>query len=163
MPNKIYQQEETVITWTDSTGTLAMTLQNLAANSGRIGARRDWGAAPRSFLFAWRAIVAGFATAPAVGDSVNIYLARSDGTLPDANVGTADAALGSVEDLAQMFYLGSIRIRSTSTTDDHVTGGRVILPERYCSPVWYVSSADNLENTANVHKFLMWPIPPEIQ
>ena len=87
MPNKVYQRDETAITWKDSGGTNVITLNNLATVSGRQGALHDFGTAARAHRFAWR-FKTEFATAPVVGEPVRIYMKTSDGTDPDNDDGT---------------------------------------------------------------------------
>ena len=48
MANKVYIQEETAKTWTDTGGDYALDLGSLAADGVRVGAQGDLGAAPRS-------------------------------------------------------------------------------------------------------------------
>ena len=68
MANAVYQKAGTAITWKDSGGDLAITLQNLAFGAGRQGAQKDWGAlsTPRPTKYAWR-LKLSFETAPIVG------------------------------------------------------------------------------------------------
>ena len=44
MANELYLVRGTPIVWSDTTGDLAMTLNNLVAGAGRVGAQKDWGA-----------------------------------------------------------------------------------------------------------------------
>lgn len=162
MANKIYTARETSNTWTDSTGDSVMTLNNLAAGVGRVGAQWDRGAGSLPALFEWRILVAGFATAPVVGEVVKLYFALSDGTNIDGIVATTDTALGS-DILPNLYYAGAVAVRSTTTTDDIVASGHIYLPSRYISAVLLNDTADNLEATSNAHKIILTPLADEVQ
>lgn len=162
MTNKQYINPETATTWTDSSGTLAMTLANLSSGAVRIGAQLDRGAGARAEWYEWRIVIAGFATPPVVGQSVNLHFARSDGTDADSDVGTGDAA-GAVDDIPNFLAAGRAKVRSTTAADNIGTSGIVRIASRYISPVLHNATDDDLQNTSNVHKIILIPIPPEIQ
>ncbi len=162
MANKIYVARETAITWTDTTGDLAMTLNGLAADAGRVGAQKDWGAGSTSEWYEWRLTVQ-FDTAPVVGETVDIYLSTSDGTDEDGQVGTSDAALGSTNDLKNLHFIGSLVVTSTDATHDMTASGICRIVTRYVCPVIHNNTADALEATNNVSTFVLTPIPPEVQ
>ena len=158
MPNKFYLAPETAKTWTDSGGDYALTLASLAADGVRVGAQHDLGSASRSRLYAWRFVVDGFGTAPVVGETVDVYVATSDGTYVDGNVGTTDAA-GSTVALPNLLFLGSATVQTTSTTDDLIISGQVEIAARYVSPVIHNNTADALSGG----RFILTPVPDEIQ
>ena len=158
MPNKVYLAAETALTWTDSGGDYALTLASLAADGVRVGAQADLGSAARPRLYAWRFVVAGFATAPVVGETVDVYLAAGDGTYIDGNVGASDAA-GSTAQLPNLLFLGSATVQTTSTTDDLIISGQVEIAARYVSPVIHNNTADALSGG----RFILTPVPDEIQ
>jgi hypothetical protein len=164
MANKVYVARETPIVWTDSSGDLAITLNDLAAGAVRVGARKDLGGGTTDSTadrYTWRASVQ-FKTDPAVGESVDIYMATSDGTNPDGEVGVADALI-TTNDLANLVFLGSVI--ATSTDADHVmtASGIITIATRYVSPVVHNASADNLKATANTSSVTLTPAPPELQ
>ena len=158
MPNKIYLAPETAKTWTDSGGDYTLTLASLAADGVRVGARHDLGSASRSRLYEWRFIVDGFSTAPVVGETVDVYVATSDGTYVDGAVGTSDAA-GSTVALPNLLFLRAATVQTTSTTDDLVISGQVEIAARYVSPVVHNNTADALSGG----RFILSPVPDEIQ
>lgn len=162
MPNKVYVARETPIVWSDTTGDLAMTLNNLAAGAGRIGARKDFGAGSTSQWYSWRLTVQ-FETAPVVGETIEIYLATSDGTEEDAQVGTTDAALGSTDDRKNLHLIGILIVTSTDADHDMTASGICRIPTRYVSPVVFNNTADNLQATNDTGEFTLTPIPDEIQ
>lgn len=162
MTQKIYGAIETAIAFKDSGGDAVITLQNLAFGAGRLSARVDRGAGSKPRLYKWRAVMQ-WETAPVVGEYAEIYLAESDGTTADANVGTADAALTSGQVL-NLPALGIVKAQTTDTATSFVRSGYCLISERYFSVgVWNYSAADNLENTANACSITLTPVPDEIQ
>lgn len=158
MANKVYVAAETALTWTDSGGDKTLTLASLAADGVRVGAQHDFGSGSRSRLYEWR-FVARFSTAPVVGETVDVYLATSDGTYVDGNVGTSDAA-GSTVALPNLRPpLGCATVQTTSTTDDLVISGHVEISAQYISPVIHNNTADALSGG----RFILTPVPDEIQ
>ena len=91
MANKVYIARETPVVWGDSGQDEVLTLNNLAASAGRVGAQHDFSTGSTPGWFNWRLTVQ-FDTAPVVGETVEIYLSTSDGTEEDGQVGTSDAA-----------------------------------------------------------------------
>jgi len=162
MANKVYVARETPIVWSDTTGDAVMTLNNLAAGAGRVGARADLGAGSTACWHNWRLTVQ-FDTAPVVGESVEIYLATSDGTEEDGQVGTADAALGSANTLKNLQRVGVLVVTSTDADHDMTASGRCLITERYVSPVIYNNTSDNLQATNDTGEFTLTPSPLEVQ
>ena len=162
MANKVYVVRETPIVWSDTAGDLAMTLNNLAADAGRVGAQKDFGAGSTSEWYEWRLTVQ-FETAPVVGEAVDIYLSTSDGTEEDGQEGEANAALGSTNSLKNMHFIGSMVVTSTDAAHDMTASGICRIAARYASPVIHNNTADNLKATNDTGEFTLTPIPPEVQ
>lgn len=165
MPNKVYIIPETAITWLASAGTETLTLTSVAASAGRQGALHDFGTSARAGGFIWRAWVK-FATTPVVGETVRIYWKSSDGTHPDNDDGTGDAAVSAEDKLRNLKLLGVIVVDEASTTPEFAASG--YLPEewsahRYGAPVFWNATADALSSTAGDHGFSLTPVPAEIQ
>lgn len=162
MANKIYVARETAIVWSDTAGDLVMTLNNLAAGAGRVGAQKDFGAGSTPEWYEWRLTVQ-FETAPVVGETVQVYLSTSDGTEEDGQEGEADAALGSANSLKNMKLIGVLVVTSTDADHDMTASGICRISTRYVSPVIYNNTADNLQATNDTGEFTLTPIPPESQ
>lgn len=162
MANKIYINEETAKTWTDTGGDYAMDLGSLAADGVRVGAQGDLGVAPRADQYNWKLVIDGFDTAPVVGETVDLYLAFSDGTYVDGDVGTSDAA-GFTSDLPNLLFLGAASVQTTTAGDNLIISGVCQITQRYVSPVIHNNTADALLGTADSHKFILTPVPPEAQ
>jgi len=162
MANKVYVARETPIVWGDTAGDLAMTINNLAAGAGRVGAERDFGAGSTAEWFTWRLTVQ-FETAPVVGETVDVYLSTSDGTEEDGQEGVANAAVGDNNSLKNMLFIGSLVVTSVAPAHDMTASGVCRIPTRYVSPVIHNNTADNLKATNDTGEFTLTPIPPEVQ
>lgn len=162
MANKVYIARETAIVWSDTAGDLAMTLNNLAAGAGRVGAQKDFGAGSTSEWYSWRLTVQ-FETAPVVGETVDVYLSTSNGSEEDGQEGTANAALGSTNSLKNMKFIGSLVVTSTDAAHDMTASGVCRITTRYVMPVIHNNTADNLKATNDTSEFTLTPIPPELQ
>lgn len=161
MANKVYVARETPIVWSD-TGTPAITINNLAAGAGRVGARKDLGAGSTAQEYSWRLTVQ-FETAPVVDETVDIYLSTSDGTEEDGQVGVADAALSALDKTKNLMFIGSLIVDVATVDIDFTASGVCRIPTRYVSPVIVNSTADNLQATNDTGEFTLTPIPDEVQ
>jgi hypothetical protein len=161
MANKIYQHDESAITWLASGGTEAFTPTSLATASGRQGAHHDFGTSARPRLFAWRAWIKPGGTR-VVGESVRVYLKTSDGTRHDNDDGTGDIGLSSGDKLRNVRQLGAIVIDENAAVE-MVASGIVEIGARYAAPIFYNGTANTLSSTAADFGFSLTPIPDEIQ
>ncbi len=146
----------TPVVWSDSIGDLVLTFQNLAAAGVRIGAQKDFGLGMTYEWHEWRLTVQ-FASAPVVGESVDVYLATSDGSEEDGQMGIADAA-GTANALANCHYIGSLIVTSTDANHDMTVSGLCQILTRYASPVIHNNTADGLRDTADSCEFTLTPI-----
>jgi len=162
MPNLIYVNEGTPITWKNTGGTELLTLTSVATVAGRQGALHDFGVAARSLEHAWRAWVK-FATTPVVGDVIEIYWKTSDGTSPDNDDGTGDIAVSSIDKLKNLQLLGFIVVDEASTAPVFTASGFFNIYHRHGSPVFWNATADSLSSTATDHGFSATPVPMEVQ
>jgi len=162
--SKEYVAIESALTFADSaqTPTETLTLTALAAAAGRISARHDLGAASHARLYEWRATFQ-MATAGVVGETIDLYVSTSDGTNPDGEEGTVDAALGSTNSLKNMDYIGSVTVDTTSINVDITASGECVINSRYFSVVVHNNTADALKTDTAVHSVKITPIPPEGQ
>lgn len=160
--NKVYIVRGTPIVWSDTTGDLAITINNLAAGTGRVGARKDFGAGPQPDAYSWR-FTCQFETAPVVGETVDLYLSTSDGSEEDGQIGTTDAALSAEDKLKNLLFLASLVVDVATVDIDFTVSGVVSIPTRYVSPVVFNNTADNLQATNDTGEFTLTSIPPDIQ
>lgn len=164
MPNAVYQTTGTSVTWTDSSGDLAMTLQNLAATTGRQGAVKDWGvlstARPTTYHFR---LVVQFETTPVVAEQVELYWKSGDGSAYDNDDGTGDIALSDTNKLKNLKLLGVLQVDEAAADVNMSIEGYFTDFNRYGQPVVYNRTADNLQNTANINQVIVTPVYDEIQ
>ena len=164
MANKIYNAIETAIVFADSAQTpdANLTLSALASGAGRVSARYDRGAGSKAGVYKWRATFQ-MGTAGVVGQAIDLYLSSSDGTNPDGEEGTTDAALGSADSLKNMIHIGSVTVDTTSTNTDITASGMCVIPDRYFSPVVDNNTDDALRTDTSVHSVSFTPVPLEVQ
>ena len=169
MTSKVYQIGETDISWLASGGTETFTLTSLAAGAGRQGARHDFGAitTARAHLFDWWFFMK-FATAPVVGEQVDIYWKgyHQGGTHAMNDDGNTDAAVSAEDKLRNLIYLGSLIVDEASSTPEFSTGNQgdpIWLPHRYGMPVVWNATADAFSGTAADHGFILTPVVPQAQ
>lgn len=146
----------TVIEFTSSS-TETLTLTSLASDAGRQSAEHDRGTGDLDMLYEWRAWCK-FATAPVVGETVDIYLKTSDGTHDDNDDGATDAALSAEDKLKNLQYMGSITVDEASATPEFSASGTVSITARYIQVVVENSTADALSSTAADHGVSLTPI-----
>ena len=161
MPTKIYQHDETAITWVASGGTAVFTPTGLTTANGRQGAHHDLGTAARSRLFAWRAWIVPGGTR-VVGEAVRVYLKTSDGTSPDNDDGTGDIAVSASDKLRNLRQLGAIVIDENAAVP-MVASGLIEVAARYVAPVFWNGTANTLSATAADFGFSLTPVPDEAQ
>ncbi len=163
MVNKVYYNPETAITWAVG-GTPDLDLGGLAADAVRVGQRHDFGSGAQPGWFHWRLKIDGFDTAPVVDERVEVYLAGSDGTIEDGEVGTADAA-GTTVSLPNLWHIGGASVQTTTAGDNLQVSSDapIYIASRYISPVIHNNTADALLGTADAHNFILIPVPPELQ
>lgn len=161
MPNKVYQQQETTVTWRSSGGTELFTPTSLASAAGRQGAHHDFGASSVGRRFAWRAFLKPGATR-VVGEVIRVYLKTSDGTRHDNDDGTGDIAVSAQDKLRNIDLLGTIQIDENAAVE-MVAHGEVLLLHRYGAPIFWNATANSLSTTAGDYGFDMTPVPDEVQ
>lgn len=161
MANKIYQAAETAITWLSSGGTATFTPTSLGSSAGRQGAHHDLGTSSRSRRFAWRAWLKPGGTRT-VGQTIEVYLKTSDGSHPDNDDGTGDAAVSAADKLRNLRMIGLIQIDENAAVE-MVASGEVEISQRYCAPVFWNATSNALSSTAGDFGFSLTPIPDEVQ
>lgn len=162
MANLIYVNRGTSIVWSDTAGDLAMTLKNLTAGAGQVGAQKDLGAGSTPEWFTWRLTVQ-FDSAPDVGETVEVYISTSDGSEEDGQEGTTDAPLGASDSLKNMDLVGLLVVTSSDASHDMTASGICRIPTQYFQPVVYNNTSYNLRNTDDTSELTLTPIPSEVQ
>lgn len=163
MANKIYVNPETAITFADSaqSPSAIITFSALASGAGRISAQYDRGASARAAWYKWR-FTCQLTGTNVVGAVIDLFLATSDGTNIDGEVGTSDAAL-TTDKRRNLLPIGSLTVDQTTSNTTMTASGLLYVPDRYLSlGVWNGTTLAFKTDTA-VHKFSLTPMPPEIQ
>lgn len=168
MANLIKQNQGTIITWADSGATHAITLKGLASGTGRQGVEHDFGVAAVEREFAWFAQVQfDTATAPVVGETVDIYLKTApDGANYDNDDGDGtDIAVSAEDKLKNLTFLGSIVVDEAAADVKMQTSGLIEIAAEKVAPVFWNATADTLDDDASTTdlKFSLIPVPLEIQ
>lgn len=161
MANKVYQHDESLITWLASGGTEAFTPTTLGAAAGRQGAYHDFGVSARPRRMAWRAWLKPGATR-VVGEVIEIYFIASDGNHPDNDDGTGDIAVSSVDKLRNLDLIGQIQIDENAAVE-MTAHGEIDIVHRWGAPAFWNKTANALSGTAGDYGFELTPIPDEIQ
>jgi hypothetical protein len=157
----IYQQIGTAVSFA-SAGDVAFSAASVGFGAGRKSAQWDRGASPQPAMYSWRAKLKLQAT-PVVGETIDFYMATSDGTIIDGTTTAADAAFTDEDALPNMVYLGSVVVDMV-TTDSIQASGTFWMPSRYGVLVmWNSTAAETLSATAGDHDFIVTPIYDEVQ
>ena len=164
MPNDVLTEVGSPITFQDSGGTVAITLQNLGFGSGWVSAAYDKGVGSKADWAHVHAVIQ-FETTAIAGEIVEVYVFSHDGTNVPAALGVANAAVTVAN---KRFNLPGpcVAIYAEAVTADlnYEKQGFAYVPMRYISVmVWNGSAGDNLQNTANINKVILTLLNPEIQ
>jgi hypothetical protein len=162
-----YVKPGTGILFADTGGTVTWTLSNRTNGVGRISARYDKnalasasGAMPALWdIRCWISLTG----TNVIGTNVEYYLATSNGTRVDGEVGTADAALGSDQRRA-LTFLGLLPVyQTTSNITMTVSFHSVWIPTRYFSLGMWNATGIPTETSTTKHGCEATPMTPEIQ
>ena len=166
MSNEIYQVigssgDNAPISFSAS-GDVTFSPASVAFAAGRKSDQWDRGASPRPEEYTWRAKTKLQAT-PIVGQTIDFYMASSDGTIIDGTTTSGDAAFTDINALKNMDYIGSL-IVDTTTTDSIQGAGVFRMTARYGILVmWNATAAETLSATDGDHDFIVTPIYPQGQ
>jgi hypothetical protein len=162
MPNKIYRSVETAVTFTDTTGSYALVLNNLATVTGRssVGVNRGTGSLP--YRYKWKAIIQ-WNVAPVVGDTVDIYLIESDGTYVDGVANISTGGTFTAGQALNMKQIGAVRAQAATASTNYIASGICNIFERYYGIGVFNRAAQALKATNNTSLVILTPMPDEIQ
>lgn len=166
--SEILVEQGSVIKWTASGGTYAMTLDSLATTAGREGAKGDLGAtrAPRYLL---RLHIKAGATGPTAGAVYSVYWVDNPGNttsnLPGLAAG-ADAAYpasGTIADLRKQLKLVGV-LPMASTNNGENQRDFIFSPgARYGQPIVINDTGQTNATGANSSWIELYPIIPQAQ
>lgn len=171
MANLIYRNRETTLWFVPATAAqaedAAFECHNLATTVGRQSAQYDLGEGAVSRTYEWRAFVQ-FATAPVLGETIDIYLKRAGSSAsatahPDNDDGTTEGALSAADKLKNLQYLGSIVVDEAAANVEMVASGTVEIDARAIQVVFYNATVDSTTNDVDENGFMLSPVPSEIQ
>lgn len=160
MANEAYIASGTVKSINGEVGAdAAWSVEGLTNTAGRVSAQLDLGAAPRAGIYAWSCEVQLQAT-PTQYNTLDIYVATApedDSTQISGDVGATDAALGDVDMLKNLRYIGSVTVENAAAGEKNVASGEITLYERYVSFVIYNGSGATVNATDSNFQFKLTP------
>ena len=164
MANKLYLAEETSTIWGSEVGDdLAMTTESLADGSGRQGAQLDLGVAPRADRHNARHFGQCVATAT-LGGLLEWYRKTGDGTHYDNDDGTGDIAVSADDKLRNLLPLPPSIVDEAAANIEYGRGNiEIKLLDRYVMPVLQNESGAATTADDSETKFILTPMPPELQ
>lgn len=149
----------TPIVFTDTGGDVVFDVTGLANGVGRISARKDLGAV-RDRAAELRCTFQGD-SAMVAGAAVEIYLAWSDGTNPDGELGTADAALVTDKRL-NLDRAMTLFVDQTATDTNMTASTEITLQSRYVQTGMWNASGVTSEAGAGTTKCTIIPLVRKI-
>lgn len=164
MANPVYQKAGTSVTWTDTTGDLGMTLNDLTTGTGQQGAQKDWGvlSTARPTTYHFRAVFQQ-ETPGVPGEQIELYWKSGDGTNYDNDDGTGDIAVSAEDKLKNLKQLGVAQVDQAAANINISIEGYFVDFNRYGMPVVWNRTADNLDAANNISKIVVTPIYDEVQ
>lgn len=143
------------------------TLSALASGAGRISARYDKDAIKDStsgampYLFELRCHVQLTGT-NIVGAQVEFYIAESDGSNPDGEIGTSDAAL-TTDKRRNLKLAGILNVDQTTTNTTMSAAWKIEIRQRYYSVGIWNATTLPLRTDTSVHGCKVTPMTPQMQ
>ncbi len=171
MSNLIYVNPEATLWFVPAAASQAedaiFEVDGLGAGAGVQSAQIDLAVTAHSRLYEWRAFVQ-FATAPVLGETVDIYLKTAGSSAsatvhPDNDDGTGAAAVSAIDKLKNLQYLKSIVVDEAVQDIEMVASGEVRISARAIQVVFWNAAADALTTDDNENGFMLTPVPDEIQ
>ena len=161
--SKQYVNPETAITFGDSaqSPSATMALTGLVSGAGRVSARFDRGAGAHAAEYEWRCTITLTGT-NVVDATVEVYISSSDGTDPDGEVGTADAAL-TTSKRKNLKFIGVVVVDQTATNTNMTGSGLVWIPSRYMSLGLWNATTLPFQTSTTANHCSLTPMPNEIQ
>ena len=162
--NKILVAKGTPLLFADSAQTedVTMTLSALASGAGRCSARyQKTGGNVKSNRWEMRPHIQLTGT-NVVGETVEFYVATSDGTSAQGTVATTDAALAT-DKRKNLTFAGVLVVDQTTTNTTMITSFPVVIEEAYFSVCVWNGSTLPLKTDTAIHGIVMTPMDVEVQ
>jgi len=135
------------------------SVEGLANDSGRVSDQIDLGAAPRPSLYQWSCEVM-FQATPTQYAGLALYIAEapdSDNTQISGDVGLTDAALGDVDMIYNLKYIGSVVSENAAASEKCVASGEFRTTCRYISIIALNQSGASVNATDSNFRFDLQP------
>jgi hypothetical protein len=161
VPSKQYVNRETDLVLKDSGGTHVFTLMSLAANAGQYSARIDRGSASHAGNYLWRCTVQ-LTGSNITGAPVEVWLATSDGTNADGQLGLTSAALGT-DKRNNLTQIGTLSVDQNSSNGNMTASGVFSSPARYLWLALWNGTTLPFNNTGTPHSCVLTPWSIESQ
>lgn len=161
VPSKQYISRETDLVLKDSGGTVVFTLMGLAANAGQYSARIDRGSASHAGNYLWRCTIQ-LTGSNITGAPVEVYLATSDGTNTDGQLGTTSAALGT-DKRNNLTQIGTLVVDQPTSNLNMTASGVFSSPARYLWLALWNGTTLPFNNTGTPHSCVLTPWSIESQ
>lgn len=149
----------------ESGANYAWSVESLANGSGRVSAQIDLGALPRPEEYEWSCEVQWQATPTQYG-TLDLYVAAApdhDATQIDGDIGATDAALGDIDMIRNLRYIGSVVSENAAASEKCVTSGRFRHTMRYLSLIAVNNGGATINATDTNFRFDLRPIYPQGQ
>lgn len=160
MANEAYVANGTSLSINGEAGAdYAFSMEGVSNASGRVSAQIDLGAAPRPFIYQWSAELQ-FQATPTQYATADFYIAEApdgDSTQISGDVGATDAALGDVDMLQNLKYIGSVVSENAAASEKCVASGEFVTYARYISIVMYNDSGATTNATDSNARFDLQP------
>lgn len=165
MTSKAYVAAETALSVNGEAGAdFAWSMEAVTDGAGRVSAQIDLGATPRTFQYRID-IEALWQATPVQYETLDIYLAfapDSDSTAIDGDVGTADAALGDLDQAKNLLFLGAVTVEDAATTK-MATSFELETNARYVSLVGINNGGAATNATDSNFQCVITPLPVQGQ
>ena len=164
MPNdrNVNATAGTAVVFADAGGDVVITLKNLEHGVGRLSAQWDRGEGAQPARYRVRCAFPLQATHTAVvGEAIHVYMATSDGTDVDGDVGVADAAL-TTEKRRNLAFIGSVIVDVVAGDAELTATFTVDILERYVSFGVWNATTDHLQDDTDASSITATPYPPTL-
>lgn len=166
MANELYIANGTALLFNGEVGAdVAFSVEGVADGAGRISAQKDWGAAPRAYLYQWSCELQWQATPTQYG-TLDLYIAEApdgDSTQIAGDQGASDAALGDVDSVLNMRYIGSVVSENATASEKCVAHGAFESNARYFSIVAVNNGGAAINATDSNFRFDITPQAYQVQ
>lgn len=161
----LYVKEGTGLKFNGEAGAdVAFSMEGVANGAGRVSAQKDWGADPRPYTYQLSVELTMQAT-PTQYASVDFFISEAlvdDATQRSGDEGATDAALGDVDSVKNMKYVGSL-VMENAAAEKFVASFEFVSYAQYWSLVMLNNSGATTSATDSACVALVQPLYIESQ